>query len=143
MKCTVIIGAREPEEVLVYTRERTRLVEKIQQLCADPAEPIYGFLDGQVSVLEPKEIYRFLTENNRIYGETEEGRFLIKARLYQLEECLGADFVRINQSCIVNIRKIRRFDVSVAGVLKVIFQNGAVDYVSRRNIKNIKERFGL
>lgn len=143
MKCTVIIGSHQWEEVIVYARERTRLVDEIEQLATETPDTIYGFADGQVSVLEQKDIYRFLTENNHIYAETEEGRFFIKARLYQLEECLGPDFIKINQSCIVNIRKIKRFDVSVAGVLKVIFQNGAEDYVSRRNIKNMKERFGL
>lgn len=143
MKCTVIIGTHEPEEVLIYAKERTKLIDEIEQLCTETLDTFYGFADGQVSILEQKDIYRFLTENNHIYAETEKGRYLIKARLYQLEQCLGTDFIKINQSCIVNIRKIRRFDVSVAGVLKVIFQNGAEDYVSRRNIKYIKERFGL
>lgn len=118
-------------------------MEEIEALCRETPEPLYGYAHGQVTVLNPGDICRFLVENNHIYGETPEGRYQLRERLYQLEERLGEDFVKINQSCIVNIRKIRRFDVSVAGVLKVVLENGGEDYVSRRNIKTIKERFGL
>ena len=61
----------------------------------------------------------------------------------QLEEMLDDSFVKINQSCIANIKKIDRFKATVGGSLTVIFKNGHIDYVSRRNLKNVKERLGL
>ena len=64
-------------------------------------------------------------------------------RLYSIEEKLSEDFIKINQSTVINIKKIQRFDVSVTGTLKVIMKNGYTDYVSRRRIKNVKERLGL
>ena len=56
---------------------------------------------------------------------------------------LGTDFIKINQSCIANIRQIQRFDTSFSGTLRVIFKNGYTDYVSRRQLKAVKERLGL
>ena len=55
----------------------------------------------------------------------------------------GSDFVKLNQSCIVNIKKIECFDASLGGALKVTLKNGYRDYVSRRQLKAVKERLGL
>jgi len=60
-----------------------------------------------------------------------------------LEEKLSSDFIKINQSCIVNIKKIEKFSASIYGTLNIKLKNGYSDYVSRRNMKKIKERFGL
>ena len=78
-----------------------------------------------------------------MYALTENEKFKIKSRLYQLEEKLDNNFVKINQSCIANIKKIDRFKATVGGSLTVVFENGYVDFVSRRKLKNVKERLGL
>ena len=41
------------------------------------------------------------------------------------------------------IKKIKKFDTSVSGMLTVTFKNGYRDYVSRRNLKSVKERLGV
>ena len=38
---------------------------------------------------------------------------------------------------------ISHFDLSLGGTMKVVFKSGYKDYVSRRQIKNIKERLGI
>ena len=73
----------------------------------------------------------------------ESGKYRMNCRLYHLEQRLPNSFVKIHQSCLANIRKIKRFDTSLAGTLTVCFQNGHRDYVSRRNLKQVKERLGL
>ncbi len=78
-----------------------------------------------------------------ILDKTRDEEILIYARLYNIEEMLNKDFIKINQSSIANISKIQKFDASISGTLKVIFKNGYTDYVSRRNIKKVKERIGL
>jgi hypothetical protein len=67
----------------------------------------------------------------------------LKQRLYEIEKVLPETFVKINQSCLCNIRKISKFGASLGGSLTVILKNGYKDYVSRRQIKAVKERFGL
>ena len=52
-------------------------------------------------------------------------------------------FIKINQSTVANITKIERFETSIGGSLSVRFKNGYRDYVSRRNLKKIKERMGI
>ena len=82
-------------------------------------------------------------ENEKVAVFTEKDKFFIKERLYMAEKKLSSDFIRLNQSAIGNIRKIRKFDCSVSGTLKVTFTNGLTDYVSRRQVKAVRERLGL
>ena len=64
-------------------------------------------------------------------------------RLWQLEELLGEEFLKINQSCLANVSRIKRFRASFGGSLLVSFACGYEDYVSRRQLKQVKERMGM
>ena len=68
---------------------------------------------------------------------------MIKNRLYQIEEIVDSNFIKINQSCIANINQIKKFDATLGASLLVIFKNGHSDYISRRELKNVKRRLGL
>ena len=68
---------------------------------------------------------------------------MIKERLYTVENTVGDSFIKINQSCIVNIDKIERFEASFSGALTVVLKNGYKDYISRRQLKIVKERIGF
>ena len=67
----------------------------------------------------------------------------MKKRLYELNEMLKDSFVYINQGCLANLKMIDHFDASISGNLIVITKSGYKDYVSRRQIKNVKERIGI
>ena len=91
----------------------------------------------------PQEVFCFIVENSKVYAICDDKKYLLKLRLYNIEQTLDKDFIKINQSSIANINKIQKFDASIGGTLKVIFKNGYTDYVPRRNIKHVKERLGL
>ncbi len=143
MKLKIIIDKKREEEVIIYTREKTSLVKSIEALVETADEAFTAYSDGSIKKISADEVYCFISEGNKVYALTEKEKILIKEKLYQAEEKTGSSFIRINQSCIGNAEKIKRFDVSVSGTLKVIFKNGYTDYVSRRQIKNVKERLGL
>ena len=142
MKFRVIIGEKETEEIVIWAHERNELIDEIERL-VDESNNLYGYRDNEITNLDLNEIFCFYVENNKIFALTEKEKFLIKSRLYAIENSLDTNFIKINQSCIVNIRKIKKFDSSVYGALRVILKNGYEDYVSRRNIKSVKERLGL
>lgn len=143
MKCRIIIDPHREEEVLVYAHKQTALVQEIARLVADEGLPLIGYRDREAIPLTPSEVICFTVEAGKVYAVTDNGRLWLKCRLYQLEQHLPDRFVKLNQSCIANIRRIVRFDASLAGALTVVFQNGQRDYVSRRNLKHVKERLGL
>lgn len=143
MKCTVILDKTREEEIVIYAKEENDIISRIKQIAEDETFEICGFLREEIIKLDLNKIYCFTVDGGKLYAVCEKERYLIKMRLYNIEEKLGNQFVKINQSNIANIHKIQKFDASIGGTLKVIFKNGYTDYVSRRNIKNVKERFGL
>ncbi len=143
MKFTLIIDENCEEEVIVYSHKDTRVADEIKRVVENEAKELVGYIEREAYKINLSEIYCFVAEDNYVYAIIENCRLRIKFRLYQLEEMLGDDFIKINQSCIVNIREIRKFDSSFSGMLKVVLKNGYSDYVSRRNIKNVKERLGV
>lgn len=143
MKCTLIITDEHEEEVIIYARERTKLTNDIEVLVCGSVPELIGYKENEVVKLNSDLISCFTVEGNKVYALTDSEKLQIKLRLYQLEEMLPDTFVKINQSCIANIRKIERFDTSVSGTLLIKFKNGYKDYVSRRQMKAVKERFGL
>lgn len=143
MKFSLFIDKSKDEEVIVYAHEKTKLVEDIENLVDENSFELIGFADKEAVKLNLAEIYCFIVENNKVYAVCEKEKLQLRYRLYQLEEKLSDNFVKINQSCIANIRKIRKFDVSFSGTLTVVFRNGYTDFVSRRNVKKVKERLGL
>ncbi|MBR2343551.1 MAG: LytTR family transcriptional regulator [Clostridia bacterium] len=142
MKCTVIIDKEREPEVVVYAPERSETVLKIMAACEDTRE-LFGY-EGESAVrLEVGTVSAFISEGDRVYALVGTRRLAVRERLYVLLERYGGDFLRINQSCLGNVSQIERFTVSFGGMLAVKFKNGYTDYVSRREIKKVKERIGL
>ena len=131
------------EEVIVYCKNKNKLVTEIENLCNQSENKLYGYNDKIIKELDSINIECFFTYDDKVYALCGNTRYLIKKRLYELHELLSNDFVYINQGCLANIRQIDRFDASIGGTLLVYFKSGYKDYVSRRQLKNIKERLGL
>ncbi len=143
MKVTTILDPDREEEVIIFTRERNQLVEEIERLVSRNTAELVGFYNDSATILDYVKIVRFTVENGKIYAVVGNKRYQIRRRLYQLEQQMPASFIKINQSCLANVRHIVRFEAAFSGTLRVVFKNGDIDYVSRRNLKQIKERFGL
>lgn len=142
MKFKIIIDQQKDEEIVVYAKSKTPLIEEIERLCQWDGIELVGYGNRETVKLNLNEIYCFVSENNKVYAITKENKYMLKCRLYNLEETLDDGFIKINQSCIANLKKIERFETTLYGALNVRFKNGYIDYVSRRNLKKVKERFG-
>jgi DNA-binding LytR/AlgR family response regulator len=138
-----VIDKDREEEVVIYVHEKNSLSYEIEELVLGKSLELFGYKDKNIVKLSPSDVFCFTVENNKVYALCESEKYQIKQRLYLLEEILDSDFVKINQSCIANIRKISKFDTSITGTLMVSFKNGHRDYVSRRQMKKVKERIGF
>lgn len=144
MKHTTIIDPHREEEVVIYVGKRTREIEELESYLDRMGAELVGYgEDGQILPLRPAEIHCFIVEDGRVCALTDREKLTVRLPLYAIEEMLTEDFVRINQSCLGSIRKIARFDASIGGALMVTFENGHRDYVSRRQLKNVKERMHI
>ena len=143
MKFELIIDPNSEEKVTVVAKSKNDLVEKIEELVTQTSGELVGFWGKEGEKISPNDVCFFMVEEDKIYAEMVDKKLQIKSRLYILEEQLPKNFVKINQSCLANINMITRFDASVSGTLMVFFKNGKSDYVSRRQLKYVKERLGL
>ncbi len=142
MKFNLIIDELGEDEVTVRLRAPSPIADRIRELVENESE-LTGFCEDGVTRLKPGEIYCVISENGRIYALTDEGRARLKSRLYVISAQLGDAFVMINQSCLVNVAKIKHFKVTFGGALCVELKNGYKDFVSRRQVRKVKERLGL
>ena len=142
MKLEIITDENCEEKIVIYQNSKNPVTDKIKQLIEE-TEEIIGFKEKEILKLNPYDIYCITVIDNKVCAVCENETYQLKERLYTLEEKLPQVFVKINQSCIANIEKIGRFDASISGTLKLTFKNGWTDYVSRRQLKSIKERLGI
>lgn len=144
MKYTTVIDPYREEEVVIHAKKKTREIEELESYLDRMGAELTGYgEDGQILPLRPAEVHCFIVEDGRVCALTEKEKLTVRLPLYAIEEMLTEDFVRINQSCLGSIRKIARFDASIGGALMVTFGNGHRDYVSRRQLKNVKERMHI
>ncbi len=143
MKYSVFIEPEREEEIIIYARERNRLVEKIEELIMNERDELLGYGERDIVRLDSKDVICFTVDDGKVYAITRGERLFVKQRLYQLEERFSLEFIKINQSCLVRVDKIKRFDSSIGGSLMVTLEGGYRDYVSRRQLKAVKERIGF
>lgn len=137
---------KEPKAVIYtdkITDEISTLVEKISEE-ENELKIIAGFKDDKVALLDLKNIFRIYTDSGKVLAETNSGQYTLRLRLYEVEERLyDTNFVRISNSEIINLKKVKDFDMSFTGTICVTLLNGEITYVSRRNVKKIKEKLGI
>lgn len=130
------------EELLVkiYTSKVDKEVQSLINYLESRDEYLLGFKDEKITILEKNQIIRIFTEDRKTYAATSVGDFILKKRLYEVENLLLKDFVKISQSEIANIRFIKNLDFSNRGTIVIKYKNGDVSYVSRRMIKEFKKK---
>lgn len=129
-------------EVPALTPEAEALVKQLEKL-EDGTLP--GFRGDRAFLLRAADVIRFYGEDKAVFAETGAGeRYEVKLRLYELEEKLPKHaFVRISNSEIVNLKKVTALDLTLSGTIKMTLAGGTVCWVSRRNVKKLKEALGL
>lgn len=134
----------ETKIVVVTSKVTEEVNEIVKRLSSEQPQMIVGFKDEQATMLEPNQIYRVYASEGKVYAEAENGTHLLRLRLYEAEQRLAkCSFVRISNGEIINLKKVKGFDLSFAGTICVSLSNGTVTYVSRRYVAKIKQLLGL
>ena len=137
--------SRKEPLVVVYTDKVNEEIHAlVRRLSQDAPQVLVGFREDEAAVLQEETILRVYAEGGKVFAETMDGVYGLRLRLYELEERLDRTrFVRISNSEIVNLRKVKGFDLSFTGTICVRLQNNAETYVSRRYVAKIKQVLGL
>ena len=96
-----------------------------------------------LSFYSQKEIYMVRVENKDtiIYGK--EHRYSSRKRLYEMQQQLGAGFMQISKSTLVNLSYMSNVEAGFSGTLLLKLKNGCKDYVSRKYLPEFKKYLGL
>lgn len=137
-------GRKEPKVIVVTDRVTEEINNIVQKLSEEQQTVIAGFRNDMVEIIDPANIYRVFASNGKVFAETNHGEYLLRLRLYEMEQRLDSHiFVRISNSEIINLKKVKGFDLSFTGTICVMLSSGTVTYVSRRYVAKIKQVLGI
>jgi len=129
------------KEIIIRAAKNDREVQAILSGIKDIKsnfDQLNGYIGGTVYSLELKNILFFETNERNVYAHTADNTFLIHYRLYELEENLPKNFIRVSKSSILNVDEILSLSRSVTGNLVQFKNTYKKIYVSRRFLKDLK-----
>lgn len=134
----------EPKVIIITDKVTDEINDIINMLSSKTPEVITGFYNDLAEILSPDDIIRIYAEDGKIFASVNSKEYILRQRLYELEEQLNKySFVRISNSEIINLKKVRNFDLSLSGTICVTLSDGTATYVSRRYVSKIKKVLGL
>ena len=145
MKVEIQIDAeyRTPKAIIL-TREITREVsEALKRLSEPESSMLVGYQGDSLVLIEPEEVLSISTSCQKVFVKTETQTAQLRQRRYALEAQLPSFFLRISQSEIVNMQKVKRVDMSAAGTISLKFASGDSVFASRRYMHKVKKYLGL
>ncbi len=128
----VITADKKDEEVM-------ELIKKI----SDPFESTITVYDdkGSAIIIPLEKIYSISSNNRKLKVVTEDGVFEMRSSLQDIEQDLKSpSFIKISRYEFINLLKVKEFDFSVSGTLRIEMNNGLETWASRRSISEIKKR---
>lgn len=133
------------KEILV-TISTDKINDEVQELVnyiEYKEDYLVGIADNQVCVIDISDIIRVFVEDRKVFVVTTKGKFIVRKKLYEMNNLLTKDFVKISQSEIANIKFIKNLDLSIRGTIVIVYKNSDISYVSRRLLKDFKTKLGL
>ncbi len=96
--------------------------------------------DNCQSVIEEKDIIIVSADGKNVQIVTRHGKYRSKQSLQSIEDVLSDRFLRVSRFEIIDLKKVRKYDFTLSGTLRIEFDNGMETWASRRYIPLIKER---
>ncbi|MGX4764176.1 LytTR family DNA-binding domain-containing protein [Holzapfeliella sp. JNUCC 72] len=82
----------------------------------------------------------FYSSQKKVFGLANQECYQISARLYELEDKLPHQFMRISNTEIINLNQIDKFNLTPSGIIEIKLKDGYITSSSRRFLKKVKER---
>ena len=155
MKIDLSLQPTRAEHAFITAHQMDEKLQQAVQLLAsiggddtitEQSGPRHAFIatHGHSIVVVPfRTIFLARAEEGHVQLLTSKGEVQTRARLYELEETLGPDFIRISKSVIVNMNAIDRIDPSIGGAVSVKLVDGTVEWISRRFLSSFKSALGM
>ena len=146
MKFTLRIQKNQEEEIQALVHEESEFTEKIQNMVLqyNGTDKLPAYREDETLMLSFSQIECVFSQEGKTWAVDRKGiQYRLKYRLYELEQLLPLNFIRINKSAIANRSQIEKLAASFNGSVDAVFKCGYQDYISRRCLTEIKRSLGL
>lgn len=144
MKLELNIDEKVKETLVVVSANKIdKEVQNLINYIEYSSEYLIGIVENKVSIIDIDEIIRVYIEDRKTFVVTLKDTYVVKKKLYEVENMVTRNFVKISQSEIANIKFIKNLDFSNTGTIVIKYKNSDISYVSRRMIKEFKLKLGI
>jgi len=145
MKVRIDVREDCEEEIVIKCRKADEDILRIRQYIMDMPQKMpditYYKENHHEYYMPVGDVMFFETDDETVYAHTADDAYRVKFKLYELENFLPADFVRISKSTIINVRHINSIERNIASASLIKFYESYKQvYVSRFYYKNLKQR---
>ena len=144
MKLELNIDEKVKETLVVVSANKIdKEVQNLINYIEYSSEYLIGIVENKASIIDIDEIIRVYIEDRKTFVVTLKDTYVVKKKLYEVENIVTRNFVKISQSEIANIKFIKNLDFSNTGTMVIKYKNSDISYVSRRMIKEFKLKLGI
>ena len=144
MKLELNIDEKVKETLVVVSANKIdKEVQNLINYIEYSSEYLIGIVEDKASIIDIDEIIRVYIEDRKTFVVTLKDTYVVKKKLYEVENMVTRNFIKISQSEIANIKFIKNLDFSNTGTIVVKYKNSDISYVSRRMIKEFKLKLGI
>ena len=144
MKLELNIDEKVKETLVVVSANKIdKEVQNLINYIEYSSEYLIGIVENKASIIDIDEIIRVYIEDRKTFVVTLKDTYVVKKKLYEVENMVTRNFIKISQSEIANIKFIKNLDFSNTGTIVIKYKNSDISYVSRRMIKEFKLRLGI
>lgn len=144
MKLELNIDEKVKETLVVVSANKIdKEVQNLINYIEYSSEYLIGIVEDKASIIDIDEIIRVYIEDRKTFVVTLKDTYVVKKKLYEVENMVTRNFIKISQSEIANIRFIKNLDFSNTGTIVIKYKNSDISYVSRRMIKEFKLKLGI
>ncbi len=144
MKLELNIDEKVKETLVVVNANKVdKEVQNLINYIEYSSDYLIGIVEDKASIINIDEIIRVYIEDRKTFVVTLKDTYVVKKKLYEVENMVTRNFIKISQSEIANIKFIKNLDFSNTGTIVIKYKNSDISYVSRRMIKEFKLKLGI
>ena len=130
----------------ICTNEITPTIQAAINLLQSEGEVHYLVVHQQqrTMMINPQDVIMICTEGREIVVyDNAKDRYVIQKPLYELEQQLNKNFIRISKSTSINMKKIKHIEAAFNGTMHIEMETGMKEIITRTYRKKFKERLGI
>lgn len=129
----------DEETVIIRYKKRTSEIDKlIKQISEASIQVLYR---DQEKTIDLSQLLFFESQDETVYAHSESHEYKTRFKLYELENKLPPNFIRISKSCIVNLNHIESLERKLSSSRSIRFHHShKIVYVSRMYYASLKTK---